>query len=675
MSLRCRSIRGVGPSPLVLFALALVPATWVGGETLILTKNLVPATWSAKVDAAGFSWDINQYGAIAKGTNVFNSANVLLIGGSQFSGQQRQMSRDGQEYVISGVHKNVKVTRQIRLDAKSAVVRYIDSFHNPGSASMSIVAMVRTQLNSSTQWRVTDQGRPLAGALAKSEYGLAFGQPSNGRPAVLVVVGGPGGKIKPSVTNYSNYRFDFNYPLTIPAGKTVSIMHVIAQRNLAAVPAGKGLKDVFKPLKSVRLRKGMPLGLARTVVNFSFRGGLADSPSPLQTISEVLGVEPENTDVLVIGEDTRLKGSASASEPLKVQTRFGSTDVDLATVAALTGSKFGGRRHRVYLRDGQILVGQVDATGLKFVTQSRQDVPLTLASLDRLVLQRRPDDGRVGPDIEGFVETLGGHRLAMQRDSSLALSFATPWGELELARSEVELVRPAEDQQPGQLIRLRDGSQFFGFMRGGGMDLKTLIFGDQKLLPAEIRSFSDVRVVRANGDEDEPELSLPTVTLVGENTLTGRIDAAELHFLTLGHLIPIKPALIRQLTSLDDEDELEDAGFVSFQAELWDGGTVTGRLKEAVLPIRISGHVFHVPARDILEATSPSPIIPDAVRTEIARLIRQLGSVQWNQREQATTKLEEYGLLARPQLEQVLRQTQDPEVRRRVQTLLDGIES
>ena len=62
------------------------------------------------------------------------------------------------------------------------------------------------------------------------------------------------------------------------------------------------------------------------------------------------------------------------------------------------------------------------------------------------------------------------------------------------------------------------------------------------------------------------------------------------------------------------------------------------------------------------------------MRLKIAGLIRDLGNDDWEKREAATQALGQLGFMAKPLLEETLKTTPDPEVRRRVEQLIDGLE-
>ena len=92
------------------------------------------------------------------------------------------------------------------------------------------------------------------------------------------------------------------------------------------------------------------------------------------------------------------------------------------------------------------------------------------------------------------------------------------------------------------------------------------------------------------------------------------------------------------------------------------------------IPIRQGTNVATVPVRDILEIRVPSPTVPDALRAKIRLLIRDLASAEFDIRESASRELAELGQMARSQLTETIRLSEDPEVRRRSEALLDDLD-
>ncbi len=149
----------------------------------------------------------------------------------------------------------------------------------------------------------------------------------------------------------------------MPAGKTVSILHGMAQRNTSSVNA-KQAKEIFKPFESYKFTRGIPSDLADTIVNWGSLSHFGEAPG-LPNIAEELGVEPGAVDVLMPSSSSRILGVARADE-LTIDTRFGQTSVSIDQVAAIAGPRFGGPQTRLYLRDGHVLIGKLHAKNLRF---------------------------------------------------------------------------------------------------------------------------------------------------------------------------------------------------------------------------------------------------------------------------------------------------------------------
>ena len=79
-----------------------------------------------------------------------------------------------------------------------------------------------------------------------------------------------------------------------------------------------------------------------------------------------------------------------------------------------------------------------------------------------------------------------------------------------------------------------------------------------------------------------------------------------------------------------------------------------------------------VVAKGCLKGASEGVRMP--VMARIGVLIRELGDEKWKTREQASTQLKELGALARPSLQEALKQSAAAEATRRIEELLQSIE-
>ena len=80
---------------------------------------------------------------------------------------------------------------------------------------------------------------------------------------------------------------------------------------------------------------------------------------------ESLGVERQATDVLAVGEQTRLRGTVTCKS-FAIETRYGTLKLPLEKVAAIAGQRYTGGKPRTFLVDGQVLNGQLMIEDLQF---------------------------------------------------------------------------------------------------------------------------------------------------------------------------------------------------------------------------------------------------------------------------------------------------------------------
>ena len=649
-------------------AAALALATALPAQTPSRTAtNLVPANYNPITDSVGFAWDVNQYGGINNGSNCFSSAFILTINGNQFNAQQGTMTPDGSEYFHSANMNGIDVTRRTRVDVKGGYCRFIDTLRNSGGAAQTVTVMIQVQFNNTMQSTQSDAGTPVAAQLGAKDCGIVvLPRANSGRnmPSLLWMLASTGGKVRPTLNNQQNYRISANYPVTLAPGGTVTLVHAAAQRNLATGTDAKSLAKLFAPLKSPKLVADIPVKDRKTFANFSVSGAVGTDGAVLASLLEKLGVERGATDVLAIGEATRLRGTASCAA-LEIETRLGKAQIPFERVAALVG---GANESRVLLRDGQALSGKLTARGLKFTLATGTTMELNVAALDRLVLRATPQDATAS--AWGFVETFDGDRIAVKPDPALRLRANTAWGVREIPPDDLIACGPAEDAPLQFFITLKDGSRFIALLDGDALAFNTVLFGRKEFATAAIRRVAVVQPKAADDSDDiAPERS--RLAIAGGQTLGGQIDLAELHFRSPAGVIPVAPNLIRTLHNTS-EDGSEESPI--FTAELWGGGAVSGALRETLLPVRSGGVVLRVPTREVTDAFVPSPVVPEGLRDKIAKLVRDLGDPGWEKREAASRELGELGAMARAQLEETLKQTTDAEVKRRAQALLDAIQ-
>jgi len=589
--------------PVLAAALACVFVGAPGWARARGIQKLVPADFAHKTDAMGFRWDIQRTGIISDGTSdCFDNGAALMVNGQQFNATRSLMTRDRSELVLTANMGALEVTRRIRVDVKACGARYLEMLKNTGRKSVSATVSLKTYLGGSCQTVVSDTGSFAVAALGKKDGGiLAVQRQGTHRPSVVFSLAGPRSKVKPALAIQGNRMFQFHYRLTVPPGKTVSLLHTVAQRRLGGTPNPKTLATMFKPFRSRDWVRDLPSKVRRTIINMrGFAGVSIGAPELLTTLDE-LGIERGKIDVLIVEEEARLSGEASCKR-LSVRTSYGKADVGIEEVAALFGGAGVGRPMRLYLRNGEVLVGRVEAEGLELVTTGGMTIQLPPAQLSVLVMRALPTDGKPPKGAAALLATHSGNRLALSADRPIAFDAATPWGPLGVTLDQLEHISYVREPQPCHRLALTDGTRLSVILRGTPLAPASLRFGAIKVAPHAIAMLKRLKPQKADkkpeeeADEDE-ELTAAHAILIGENRLVGVIDLPTLRVATPAGVTPLDPKQVLLMERRDDESA---GSSPVFTFELRDGGTLWGRFQERVLPIRSGQRVLRVPVEHLV---------------------------------------------------------------------------
>ncbi|MFV1993978.1 MAG: hypothetical protein ACC661_00980 [Verrucomicrobiales bacterium] len=665
-------------------ALAATSSPGAGVAGAGASQRLVPAGYGTRSDKLGNSWNFQQSGVLGRaGNSMLNTGLSLRINNQNFYNYQPMMTVDGNEYVLRHSHPQqlmgLQVTRRVRFLEKEGVVRYLEILSNPGGHDISVNLQLHSNFSGNYRTYISNEGAENFSTMGPKETSLLVvpGSASHTK-AYAFSLCSANSPIKPTLTNQNKYSLVFHFNITVPAGQSVCLMHAVAQVPKPERLDRKTLAKIFKPLALSRHFKGLSPEYRNTLANYagsSAYGGLSLLSS---TGIEGLGVARARQDVLALGEQTRLLGSASCGR-LVVTTRYGEVEIPFEEVAALAG---GNRRRgdlaRIFLRDGQVFSGKVEAQDFRFVMPSGATMNLEIQNLDRLVRARTQEEDRWGGGVGALLETYDGERISLEHAGEISLACVTPWGSMEFSLDELLWISPPEDEPVGHYLEFKDGSRFYAFLGGAPVKVRARLFGEIEIDPHEIRALVTrdfaQRQEHPREEAGAGTLQEPHLVLAGGQILVGRIAAPALHVITNAELLETSPEAIRVMRNVAGETEnaVEDAP--AFQIQLWGGGIVLGHLEETILEVRVRGREWRVPVQDVVEVISPQPRVSEAARSAIAKLIRELGDEDWKKRENATEELREYGYLARSLLLDAARVTHDAEVQRRLERLINAVE-
>ena len=657
-------------------------------------EKLVPAAMGIRTDKKGGSWNVEQNGTLGRvGNSMVNSGLNLLINNQQFYTYQPMMTADGKEFVLHNRQNTsfigLQVMRRIRFLENEGAMRYLEILTNTASNPLNLSVSLQNNFSGNYKTYLSDQGN--SGVVMLGPRGSAIvvtpGSSQSNRAFVFTLCSAKSG-LKPTISSQNKYGLTFQYNLTIPPGQTVVLAHAVAQAPEPQNFERQALARLFKPFALERLRNTIAVEFRSLLANFHQPGGPSGEALLASTSVDGLGVERQRRDVLALGEKTRLIGTASCGE-LKLSAAYGDAALPFEKVAAIVGGDRGRRDFaRVFLRDGQVFTGQLDASGLRFVMASGGKMNLEVGSLDRLVRATTEQDGQWGEGVTAVLETFGGDRLAVESGESLTLAGMTPWGRLEFTLGDLLWFAPMEDEPVGHYAKLKDGTRCFLFLSGESLQFTSGVFGACRLELSRLRAaVTRSAVERAesgagdiglpSGPAGDPETVVlqPYLETAGSQRLVGPFVDESLRVLTNSETVEVAPQEVRRMVNLAVESGVDahDYNGPPFRLELWGGGVIAGYLGNHDIGIRVRGQEWRVPVADIHELVTPVPRLGEKAQQDIARFIRELGSDDWRTREQATEDLREFGYLARSILQEELRINPDPEVQRRLERILSGM--
>lgn len=642
-----------------------------------MSEELVPAALGVRTDSTGNAWNVEFNGTLGRvGSAMVNSGLTLLIDGQRFVPREALMTKDGSEFVLpaQGLESlpGLQIQRRIRLVDSPGGVRYAEVFYNAGSESMVITVDLETNFSGNFKTFVSDRGRSEPVLLGEGESGVLVlpGSTPSAR-AFLFTLASSDSAVKASVSAPNRYALSFRHRLELASGETAVLLHHVAQVPIPLAIDRRALLPLFRPYELTAMMD--PLWKEH-VVNMPI---LDEAPVREESIEELvgsrLGVVPGTRDLITSGHRSQVFGKVSGGD-LLVKSRYGDTEIPLSDVAAVEGDAHAkGPGNRVFLRDGQIIAGNLDLSAWSFAPTEGSAILLQAAALDRLILAR---SASMAPEGGAWVETFAGDRLLLPAPSDLRFEVATPWGACSVTGAElIELEMIAGDPM-GRRMRLRNGMDCRVAIKTQELQFQSKRFGGVVVPVSEIASITPterpVEPLRSGSDGSEAK-----VHLVGGGTVIGRMEAAALTLLTSPQATQIELHAIKTLEKSTEEAISEGGlplGQPTFRVEQWDRGISEGILEQAVLDLRVAGEPWRIPVADIERIVLPASRPDRETLLTITRLVGELGHEQWAIREQATRELQAFGYLAAGTLREERSQSKDPEVIRRIDWVLNELD-
>ena len=421
-------------------------------------------------------------------SQAFSQAGQLSINNSSYGMQQRFMSPDGMNYRFSGQANQFPWTREVKLGPKAGTVRFLDTLTNRQAQPQTVAVRVMVQTRSSNAAIVTSggqtfQGRPYQGVIPPKQVGFVAQTRSTSYMTPIVFLCGPKSQVRPNITNgsSSNQSFQVNYSVTIPPGKSATLLYGFAQhQHLNAPPQAKAVEEMFKPFLAKEFTKDIPKAVRRQIVNWSIgpstEGSFGPLLEPLTELADAHDVERGPKSILIVGEESQVPGQLSDGS-INVGTRLGNAVLTMSQVAGLTGGGGVGRQPRVYLRSGEVLAGAVELADVRFNADSGLQFELDSDHIQVLLTKAEETDGRPAETRTQWLETQFGDRLELRTDDDSTVNGVSMWGPVQVPLSLVKVLARNQEGLPVHRMELQDGSKLWLILQGNSLETASKTLG------------------------------------------------------------------------------------------------------------------------------------------------------------------------------------------------------
>lgn len=255
----------------------------------------------------------------------------------------------------------------------------------------------------------------------------------------------------------------------VPAHGKVALLHYVGAAE------GEGLEDRGKVFERfVRDGKLIEPGIgddrAALVVNFRAdtlgvtAGGGAASRSgrlvALEALASRLGVQRGSKATLWMSKEENISGDLAVGK-VWVRRDGQERELPVESIAALRGGAGKGREHRLYLRDGSVLPGEVRLELAKMKTDLGE-LALAADSLDALFWPVVPGEGQVPPEAAEHVQLLDGSRHWIKGSGADPRPFIASFGTFGVTMEELWLVARRVEPPHCMVVTLTDGSRIQG---------------------------------------------------------------------------------------------------------------------------------------------------------------------------------------------------------------------
>jgi hypothetical protein len=592
-------------------------------------------------DGGGFQWDLQHFGTVGQGTSfAYGGGLYCRVNNGNVSSNGRGWLNESRDEVEIGPWERgeLRVWRRIRVYRDQPLARWLDIFENRSDREVTIPVTIYTCTNRQIGQIFSSSGKA---ELGPKDWAFVTRTEGGDSPLLLHMLCSPGSRVRPVVEIRAN-QIHVRWSLTIPAGARVVLCYFESQGRSVDIHT-KQMRE-FRGFQALR---DLSPAVRALIVNWPGGGG------------ERISLDRSDTADTVIVADDGPKYGRILDESFQVAARFGAITLPAQRVIGMACSP-GERQEACFvLTDGQVVSTATPDNALHIELPTGGILQIPFERVDQWSFRVSPNRP-ISPTFQGpYMLLRTGDRLAFEPDS-MSLFLRTMHGRLALDPAELYRLDLGDDGLRLHRAIFLHGSRLCGLLEPATWRVRLR-------LGAELNVDRSAVAALQLTESEQPSVAAARVQLSNGDDLIGRLEGPPLEVATEFGVVTVDPTNIRKI---DCQDSLRPLTRI----RLWDSTQLTGSVGDTPLVIRVeNGTVVKIRPEHLVRLLCSEALPPAEVVSRARRLIAQLGAESYPDRQKATEELEELGRAIAPILRECLSDARDPEVRRRLEDLLEKI--
>ena len=497
----------------------------------------LPEPWVV-IDSLGFRWDIYHDGSVEDGSNdAYDGAMQLLVNGAPIPRQTSPWIRkDGKEILIPWVLNNIVIRRRIFINKKKAYCRWVDTFKNTSSKTVSLDIKYVTNLGEAALRVQTSSGKQTLG---QNDWAVVTaGVKGSAHPAIVHIFSAPEAQVKPRVAiTKGNDNIYYYATLIVPPNSTAALCFFHAQRRTYD-NAIAFMKNFNLPAEISLL----PPKIRRILLNMRMAPTI------------IAGIELERTkqsDSVILRNGRRIDGTLLTKTYI-IETTLGKISVPADKAVGLIRKEDSESLSRFYLlmSDGQVISGKIISPPVLTIKQaSGKTVKVSLEELTQVAYRISPKKPEVIRLSCPMVILKSGSQLAIQHDSGrFEVYFLTVYGKLKLTADMISSIELENSSDGLERVVFRNGSTLTGLITPETIKLNFSLIGPTDLPCTRIKRIIFPKPKSISRDRAKNNQPQAVLQLRSGNTLYGKIADAEWLIESSSGRVKINPSQISTAT-------------------------------------------------------------------------------------------------------------------------------